>query len=215
MSKISTRRKIAREAGAADYARKRQEIIQAAAAVFRDQGLGNATMDEVAKRAGLDRASLYYYFNGKRELFREMVSAATNDNVEMAEAIAASQGDAETKLRQLIVGLFRSYERHYPYLYVYLQEDMDRLPRDGSAWSRRILDLNQRFDSAVTGIVSEGLGSGVFASNGSPKLIAAGVLGMCNWSHRWFRIDGPRSAEEIALIFSDMLLRGLVSSPQR
>lgn len=211
MSKISDRRKNALESGAADYARKRQDIVQAAAALFKDVGLGNATMDEVAKRAGLDRASLYYYFKGKRDLFREMVGAATSDNIEMAEAIAASSDGPEVKLRRLVIGLFESYERHYPYLYVYLQEDMERLPQDNTVWSRRILDLNQRFNLAVTSIIRQGLETGVFQSKGSPKLIAAGVLGMCNWSHRWFRIDGPKSAGEIAEVFSDLVLSGLLS----
>lgn len=209
MSKISARRQSARNIGAEEYERKRTEILRVAAAVFKEAGLGNATVDEVAKRAGLDRASLYYYFKGKAELFREMVGTATSDNVDMAEAIARSADDPETKLRKLIVALFQSYERHYPYLYVYLQEDMARLTHDNSDWSRSILQLNQRFEVAVTGIVGEGLDNGAFVSDGSPKLIMAGVVGMCNWSHRWFRAEGPMSATEIAVVFSDMILRGL------
>lgn len=214
MSKISDRRKNARDAGATDYERKRREIIQAAATVFKEQSLGNATMDEIAKRAGLDRASLYYYFKGKRELFRDMVSVATNDNVEMAEAIAASEDTADSKLRRLIIGLFESYERHYPYLYVYLQEDMNQLPQDNSAWSRKVMDLNHRFDTAVHSIVQQGFESGELVSKGSPKLIAAGVLGMCNWSHRWYRPNSLNTAQEIAEVFSALVLNGLCRAPK-
>ena len=114
-------------------------------------------------------------------------------------------------MRRLIVTLFESYERHYPYLYVYLQEDMSRLAQDKSAWSTNIINLNRRFDVAVTRIVAEGLKSGVFVSSGSPKLIVAGILGMCNWSHRWFKSNGRLHASEIAEIFADMVLNGIVS----
>lgn len=212
MSKISARRQSARKMGAAEYEKKRTEILRVAASVFKEVGLGNATVDEVAKRAGLDRASLYYYFKGKRELFREMVGSATVDNVEMAESITASDADPATKLRKLVSALFESYERHYPYLYVYLQEDMNRLTHDNSAWSQKIIELNHRFDLAVTTIVNEGLEKGVFESGGNAKLIVAGVLGMCNWSHRWFRPDGAMRGAEIAEVFSDMILKGLAAN---
>lgn len=211
MSKISARRTSAREAGAAEYAKKRKEILHTAAVVFKEMGYEAATVDDVAKRAMIDRASLYYYFKGKKDLFREMVGEATSDNVDMAESIAASDRTPEEKLRNLIVALFESYARHYPYLYVYLQEDMSRLAQDNSPWSNNIIALNRRFDVAVTGIVKEGIDKGSFRSKGSPKLIVAGILGMCNWSHRWFRVDGSLPAGEIADVFADMALSGLLT----
>lgn len=208
-SKISARRKSARHAGAEEYERKRTEILQVAAGVFKEMGYDAATADDIARRAGLDRASLYYYFKGKKELFREMIGGATADNVVTAEAIAASSESPRQKLRNLITAIFLSYEKHYPYLYVYLQEDMARLVQDGSDWSANIIALNRRYDIAVTSIVSNGMESGDFVSKGSAKLIVAGIVGMCNWSHRWYRPDGPMPAADIAEAFADMVLHGL------
>src|SRR5690349_11985994 len=119
MSKMSARRQSALKAGMDEYEKKRAEILQIAAGVFKEFGYEAATVDEIAKRAGLDRASLYYYYKGRKELFQAMVGLATAGNVEMAEAIAASDEPPAAKLRRLIVSLFESYERHYPYLYVY------------------------------------------------------------------------------------------------
>ena len=215
MSKISNRRKSARKLGGLEYEKKRKEILHVAASVFREFGFEKATVDEIAQRTNLDRASLYYYFKGKRELFREMVGSATFSNVEIAETIAAGDAGPASKLRQLITEIFDSYERHYPYLFVYLQEDMNRLTVDDSEWSEKILELNRRFDLAVTGIVSDGIESGVFQSKGGPKLIMAALIGMCNWSHRWFRVDGPMRGTEIADIFCDMVLNGLLTPQDR
>lgn len=211
MSKISARRLSARGNGAGDYDTKRAEIMRIGATVFREVGYEAATVDEIAKRAELDRASLYYYFKGKQELFREMVGVATAHNVECAETIAALDTGAEDKLRSLILALFDSYQRHYPYLFVYLEQDISRLAQDQSKWSAEILALNGRFNAAVVSIVREGRESGVFVSKGSDKIVAAGMLGMCNWSHRWFRIDGKLNAEEVATVFADMLLGGLLA----
>jgi AcrR family transcriptional regulator len=197
MGKVSTR------------AKKRAEIMQIGAAVFKEVGYENATVDEIAKRANMDRATLYYYFRGKQELFREMVNVATADNVAAAEDIAALGESPDIKLRKLIEALFESYERHYPYLFVYLEQDINRLTVDQSAWSADILKLNDRFNKAVVSIIREGRKKGVLVSRGTDKMLAAGILGMCNWSHRWFSPEGPLSASAIAGIFADMVLTGI------
>ncbi|MGE0232178.1 MAG: TetR/AcrR family transcriptional regulator [Flavobacteriaceae bacterium] len=208
-SKISERRLAARKTAAAEYEKRRARVLKAAAEVFKELGYSTATVDDVAKRAKIDRASIYYYFKGKKDLLREMVGGATADNVDMAEGIANSAASPPEKLRKLIVDLLLSYERHYPYLYVYVQEDMSRLLQDKSPWSKQMVALNHRFDVAVVRIIQEGLKAKAFKSRGDAKLIAAGVVGMCNWSHRWFEPSGKRRASEVAETFADMVLDGL------
>ena len=208
VSSIASRRMNARKAGEDEYEKRRAKLVEVAALVFREKGFNAANVDDIAKRAGMDRASLYYYYKGKKELFREMVEQAITGNVQRAEEIAAAPDSPETKLRRLIAALFESYERHYPYLYVYVQEDMTRLMSDQSTWSRNIRSLSKRFDVATTGIIKDGLESGEFRSSGDAKVLAAGVIGMCNWSHRWFE-PGRHRADEVATAFSDMVLQGL------
>lgn len=197
MGKISTR------------AAKRSEIMKIGATLFKEVGYENATVDELAKRANMDRATLYYYFKGKQELFREMVNVATANNVAAAEAIAALKEAPDIKLRKLIEALFDSYQQHYPYLFVYLEQDISRLTIDQSAWSTEILSLNDRFNKAVVSIIREGRRAGLFVSRGSDKILAAGILGMCNWSHRWFTPNGRMKASDIAAVFADMVLAGI------
>ncbi|MBA2935287.1 TetR/AcrR family transcriptional regulator [Sphingomonas sp. CGMCC 1.13654] len=203
MGKVSTR------------AAKRVEIMRIGAALFKEVGYEAATVDEIARRAEMDRATLYYYFKGKQELFREMVNMATSSNVSTAEEIAALDEAPDVRLRKLIRALFESYQQHFPYLYVYLEQDINRLAQDQSAWSTDILALNDRFNKAVVRIISDGRKAGLFSSRGSDKILAAGVLGMCNWSHRWFSPNGRLSASEIAEIFADMVLGGLVGTGAR
>jgi AcrR family transcriptional regulator len=192
---------------------KRGEIMKIGANLFKEVGYENATVDEIAKRASIDRATLYYYFRGKQELFREMVNVATATNVDTAEQIAKMHEAPDVKLRKLIGALFDSYEQHYPYLFVYLEQDISRLTQDQSAWSNEILSLNNRFNKAVVSIIHEGREAGMFSSRGSDKILAAGILGMCNWSYRWFTPQGKMAASEIAGVFADMVLAGL--SPAR
>ena len=197
---------------ATEYDRRREELVGAAAMVFKEKGFAATTVDDIGRRANMDRATVYYYFRGKKELFREMVNEATSENVHMAERAASLDQPAREKLRELIEGLLQSYVKHYPYLYVYVQEDMLRLSKDGSAWGKQMIALNHRFDHAVFKIVQEGLKTGDFSSSDrDPKLIAAGIIGMCNWTHRWFDPKGQVSSTELARVFSDLVLNGLLS----
>ena len=38
----------------------------------------------------------------------------------------------------------------------------------------------------------------------------AALIGMANWTHRWYRSDGPLAAAEIANTFAETLLHGIV-----
>ena len=52
---------------------KREAIVQAAQAVFLDNGYAATSMDTVAARAGVSKATIYAYFKGKDELFGELI----------------------------------------------------------------------------------------------------------------------------------------------
>lgn len=52
---------------------KRTDIINAASAVFLEQGYERASMDGVAKQAGCSKATLYNYFASKESLFEAVV----------------------------------------------------------------------------------------------------------------------------------------------
>ena len=80
----------AQQSRAEDQKKKRQDIINCAAKVFKNDGYDGASLDDIAKMMNMERASLYYYFKGKKEIFQEMIGIATAGNVEAAEKIAAS-----------------------------------------------------------------------------------------------------------------------------
>lgn len=49
------------------------QIVDAALAEFSERGLEAARMEDIAARAGVSKATIYLYFPGKEELFREVV----------------------------------------------------------------------------------------------------------------------------------------------
>jgi TetR/AcrR family transcriptional regulator, cholesterol catabolism regulator len=160
LSRINERRKLAQAEPSVEYAQKRAALLEAAARVFQAKGFDGASINDVAAESGTDRATAYYYFAGKRELFHAVIADAVESNVAAAEQIAAGEGGAADKVRELVTALLRSYEEHYPYLFVYIQEDMAKLGRDGTESTRRLRDLGRRYNSAVEAIIKSGVQSG-------------------------------------------------------
>jgi len=72
----------------ADAARNRQRLIDAAAEVFAARGL-DATLDEIARHAGVNVATAYRHFANKHELAREFLRQCVDRAVTLAEEAAA------------------------------------------------------------------------------------------------------------------------------
>lgn len=210
---IGERRVQARSEPSPAYLERRAQLLKAASEVFRRKGLQATSINDIVTEFGGDRASVYYYFPSKEAIFHELVGEVITEMVEAAEALAASDRTAARKLELLIEGAFDAFERHYPYQYIYIQEDLSRVRRSESASARRLVVLGARYEAAILGVVRDGVASGELRTDVDPHLFTLAVLGAANWSHRWFRPGGRLPGAEIGRELAGYLLRGALSQP--
>lgn len=212
-SSIGRRRVAARDRSGAAYKKRREEIIQAAALVFRSKGYRASTLADVAEAVGGDRASLYFYISSKEEIFDEIVTEVVKKNLATAEEIRDSSEPATAKLRRLIAQVMNAYAEAYPFLYVYLQENLAHVSEKRQPWATELRNVNRRYEAAVDDIIQQGIDEGSIRALSDPKILAYGLLGMVNWSHRWFNPEKSLvSAEEIGAAYAEVLLNGLAAS---
>ncbi len=217
-SHISRRRENARAEGGADYASKRQELVTIAATLFKENGLKATTLADVGERAGLDRATLYYYVGSKQELFQACIEGSLDSNLAAAEALLADRSiNARDKLKTLIAVMMRSYDTNYPQMYVYIQEQMHEVGNDPSKWAKEIQRKTRRFEGIVREMIDEGIESGVIRADLDPKIAANALYGMLNWTHRWYKPGGAVSGEAIADMFGKIFFDGMsaTTKPKR
>ena len=74
-----------------------QQIIDAALAEFGERGLAGSRLDDIAKRAGLSKCTIYLYFQNKEELFREMVRRNVISQLEENERRFGDQAGSATE----------------------------------------------------------------------------------------------------------------------
>ncbi|GEM_PF-2116471 len=61
---------------------RRAQLLEAAIEVFGKKGFYGATTAEIAQVAGLSSRMVFFYFNSKKELYREALQACTRDLME-------------------------------------------------------------------------------------------------------------------------------------
>jgi AcrR family transcriptional regulator len=186
------------------YDARRDGILHAAAAVFRERGFSDAGMRDIAVAADLSPANLYHYFKGKDELLFYCQDRALD---RMLGGIAESRRalpDAGERLRAVLVTHVRTMLDEVEGATAHLQ--VEAL---APALRARIVRKRDRYEHAVRRLVTEGVRDGVFVA-GNAALVTRAMLGALNWIVTWYRPAGPQTARQIADEMSRYLVRGIL-----
>ena len=81
---------------------KRRKILDAARKVFAEHGFERASVDQIATRAGVSKATVYNHFADKKALFVAAVVEATDElSTHLKACLECSAGDVEAALRAI------------------------------------------------------------------------------------------------------------------
>jgi AcrR family transcriptional regulator len=97
---LAMKRDAAQQRDRAQYGAKRDKILKAAGLVLERHGFAGTSIEAIAKEAGVDRATIYYYFADKGTIFREAIHGGLVDMVSALEEIAASSDAPDVRLRK-------------------------------------------------------------------------------------------------------------------
>lgn len=74
------------------------EILGAALECFAESGFAATRLDEIARRAGVTKGTLYLYFTSKEEIFKSVVREEIIANITSAEEFAADDSHSSTEV---------------------------------------------------------------------------------------------------------------------
>ncbi|MGM0768752.1 MAG: TetR family transcriptional regulator [Pseudomonadota bacterium] len=73
----------------ADAELTRQSILDAAELVFMEKGVGRASLEQVARKAGVTRGAVYWHFRNKSDVLDAMLERVRAPLTEMVDAVTA------------------------------------------------------------------------------------------------------------------------------
>jgi len=103
------------------------KIIDAAIVIFVDKGYDGSRMQEIADKAGINKALLHYYFRSKDKLFSRVFAHVF---AEIIEALAVILDNSQT-MEQLItdfVNVYIDFLKKKPYVPIFVLHEMHRNP---------------------------------------------------------------------------------------
>lgn len=77
---------------------RRENILEAATDVFSKYGFYGAKMEDIAKKAGIGKGTIYGYFDSKESLFYEMIKHGIDEYEKGLDIALNSEGDLGQKL---------------------------------------------------------------------------------------------------------------------
>jgi AcrR family transcriptional regulator len=183
----------------------RDDILDAAAQVFRQKGFHGASMADIAKAVDLQKASLYHHVTSKQEILLDLLDRALGMLFEQVNVIAKQPLPADEKLRQMIHVYLRLLADNSDLSAVLLFEHRSLEP----AQHKRHIPNRDRFETLWRDALDDGVQDGLFDCPDTSLAVRA-LMGNLNWTLTWYRPDGALSMEKIADQYTDLLLYGLL-----
>lgn len=187
--------------------RKVADILAAAADVLSERGFHAMSLDEIADRLDLTKASLYHYFPSREELVSACLEAlATTANERLRQTAGAVSGTAGERLAMLIRAQLDMVVREYPQMARLFLQPLDW----PELYRQRSRALRVEHDGIFRAVVREGITSGEFEVD--EDVAMHNLYGAMNNVPVWFRGRRKKDVEEMAVKVADNLLRLFVPS---
>ena len=183
----------------------REDILEAAAQVFRQKGFHGASMSDIAEVVSLRKASLYHHVSSKQEILLELLDRALELLNERISSISVRYISADEKLRMMIREYLQILVDNIDLAAVLLFEHRALERRQHV----RHIPNRDKFEALWKNVINEGVSKRLFKFD-DPSLATRALFGIMNWTITWYRPDGELSIEQIANQYSNLLLNGLL-----
>lgn len=186
-----------------------EDIVDAAARLFSEQGYAATSIQDIADRVGLLKGSLYHYIHTKEDLLEAVIQEAHHHTASLGVEALEVEGDALDKLRYVVRRHLSGAAGNLAKVRVFYRESKF-LPPDRL---EQILASRDTYEHSLRQIIAAGVEEGTLAPHLDPTLTAIAILAVLNSVQQWFRPDGPRSLEEVTAAFTDLVLRSVAAQP--
>jgi len=189
---------------------RKSEILEAARDVFFIGGYQKASMREVAAKAGLTQAALYYHFDNKEDLLVTLLEAFSDELLRALTEELAREGEGGARLEAIIrrqIGFIRTRRKD---LKILVEDKQHVAPDKLGAIRAKERMIYRLYRSCLDDLVRNGQ---VRALDTSTATFT--ILGAINWLMQWYREDGRRDLDTIADGIVDIVFNGLFVKPPK
>lgn len=184
-------------------ARKVTEILATTAEVLAERGYHDTSLDEIAERLDVAKASLYHYFPSKEALVSACIDLqSTEVNRQLREVADATAGPARERLAALIERQLNVSLKEAPHLATLYRQPLDWPP----SYQGRIKELRREHYEIFHSVVRDGISAGEFAIS-DVDVAMHNFFGALNYVPVWCHPRTKKDFREATQTIIESLLR--------
>ncbi|MDR0851125.1 MAG: TetR/AcrR family transcriptional regulator [Clostridiales Family XIII bacterium] len=136
---------------------RRNEILDAAGALFASKGYDKATVNDILDAVKIGKGTFYYYFKSKEEVLDAIISRRGDEGIAAAEKIAATPAlTAQEKLLKVILAQKPDTESRKQLIEVLHEVNNTQMHQ------KILVDMTLRLSPILAGVALQGIQEGVF-----------------------------------------------------
>lgn len=183
---------------------RKEQIIDAAALLFKQKGYASTTMRDLATELGIEAASIYHHIKSKEELLEGICFDMANKFISNAKEVNDIYFNAEEKLRLAIKLHVETITENQNQSAVFLSEWRNLSEPKLTLFKQ----LRQQYENQFTIILMDGENEDIF-DQVDKKFAVLSILSTINFVNEWYKPDGKMNAAEIAKKLSNFIMGGL------
>jgi AcrR family transcriptional regulator len=178
-------------------------LTDVALRVFAERGYDGASMDDVARAAGITKASIYHHVSGKEALLERGLTRALDALFAILDEPGSRDGRARERLRYIVTRVAETTLRLLPELSVLFRA------RGTSKSERGALERRREFDRVVTELVRTAQRDGDLRTDLEPRLVVRLLFGMSNSVVEWYRPGAALDAATVTRTVLGIVFEGI------
>lgn len=185
----------------------KERIIQSSLELFEKHGYHGVSINQIVEHCGASKGGFYHYFHSKDELLYVIHDTFITYVLEKANQAKQTYYNPTEKLQAIIESFVKVFDLYKPHISVFYQESTYLKPN----YEELIKKKRDRFKQNIFEVLQEGQEKGEFRSVLPVEITGMAVLGMVNWTYKWYRKNGEKNIEEISQVFVDLILHSVLT----
>lgn len=194
-----------------------QELLAAALDLFVERGFNATRLDDVAKRAGVSKGTLYLYFTNKEELFKAVIRENMVPVLDHAEDIIdRHEGHSKDLFREIVLAWWdRVGSTKLAGISKLMMAEAGNFPEIARFFYEEVV---VRRDAMIVQVLERGIKRGEFRQidvQEAISVVAAPIVMLMTWntSFNACRLE-PIEPQRYLDCFIDIYMNGLLSPPE-
>lgn len=183
----------------------KKKILETARSLFAENGYHETSMATIARETGIGKGTLYWHFNSKEDLFKELIMDEGQALFEKTRALAEGEKSVEESIFSYIKLKVDFFEGHRDLARIVINNSnlISQEIRD------KVLAKRKEMIENLSKIVERGIEEGIFRDT-NPRDTAIAIMHITNSANSFFIFEGSRSRKEKVKFLYDFIMHGIL-----